>query len=495
MAYTINKTSGAVLTTIADGTIDTTSDLTLIGKNYAGYGELQNENYVKLLENFANTTQPGSPIAGQLWYDTTNSHLKIYISSAIGFKRLSALTSSTSAPSNNTTGDLWWDSDDKQLHAWDGSAFILVGPPATAGSGTSGAIVETIADTPGGSDHVVIKNYVSNTVVSIVSKDATFTPAVSITGFSTIKPGVNLASTGSIAGIAFTGTASNADQLDSLESTQFLRSDANDTTSGTLGVLNDTGLVVGADSDAKVSVSGSDVTIQNQTSDGDIYIKVNDGGVTTTALTIDGATSTLLVASDPTTGLGVATKSYADNLILTGNALARDGSNTINGNILPDGNGTRNLGASLSKFSTIYANTFSGTSTQAQYADVAERFHADDVYAPGTVVALGGANEITKVTEDASEDVFGVVSEQPAHLMNAGAGTDETHPGIALQGRVPVQVQGKVNKGDRLISAGNGLARAGTRSEITSFNVIGRALTSKTDDGVGVVEAIVQLNS
>ena len=159
MAYTINKTNGAILTTIADGTIDTTSDLTLIGKNYAGYGELQNENYVKLLENFANTTAPGSPIIGQLWFDSTNSHIKIYVSASAGFKRLAAITSATSAPTNNTTGDLWWSSTDKQLKAWDGSAFILVGPPASAGSGTSGAIVETVTDTPGGASHVIVSNF------------------------------------------------------------------------------------------------------------------------------------------------------------------------------------------------------------------------------------------------------------------------------------------------------------------------------------------------
>ena len=495
MAYTINKTSGAILTTIADGTIDTTSDLTLIGKNYAGYGEIQNENYIKLLENFANTTQPGSPIAGQLWFDTTNSHIKLYVSSAVGFKRLAAITSATSAPTNNTTGDLWWSSTDKQLKAWDGSAFVLVGPPATAGAGTSGAIVETITDTPSGTDHIVVSNYVNDQRVTIISKDSTFTPAVAVSGFSTIKPGINLASTGTIAGIQLTGTASNADLLDSLNSTQFLRSDAADTTSGTLSVLNDTGFIVGVDSDFKASVSGADVTLQNQTIDGDILIKVNDGGVVTTAMTVDGATSLISVNADPTAALGVCTKSYADNLILTGNALARDGSNTITGNILPDNNNTHNLGSTLYKFSTVYATTFSGTSTQAQYADVAERFHADAVYAPGTVVALGGANEITRVAEDASEDVFGVISEQPAHLMNAGAGTDETHPGVALQGRVPVQVVGMVNKGDRLISAGDGLARAGLRSEITPFNVIGRALESKTTEGVGTVEAVVQLNS
>ena len=75
MAYTVNKTSGAVLTTISDGTIDTTTDLTLIGKNYAGYGEFLNENMVKMLENFANTSAPSSPLAGQMWWDTTNSLL------------------------------------------------------------------------------------------------------------------------------------------------------------------------------------------------------------------------------------------------------------------------------------------------------------------------------------------------------------------------------------------------------------------------------------
>ena len=70
MAYTVNKTSGALLATVSDGTIDNSTDLTFIGKNYSGYGELLNENFVKLLENFANTSAPSSPIAGQIWWDT-----------------------------------------------------------------------------------------------------------------------------------------------------------------------------------------------------------------------------------------------------------------------------------------------------------------------------------------------------------------------------------------------------------------------------------------
>jgi hypothetical protein len=110
-------------------------------------------------------------------------------------------------------------------------------------------------------------------------------------------------------------------------------------------------------------------------------------------------------------------------------------------------------------------------------------------------VAIGGEKEVTAVVDELCDDVFGVISTQPAHLMNAAAGTNATHPPIAISGRVPVKVSGRVRKGDRLVSAGNGLARAAKKSEITSFNVIGRALTHKNTDDVGTVEAIVKLSS
>ena len=131
----------------------------------------------------------------------------------------------------------------------------------------------------------------------------------------------------------------------------------------------------------------------------------------------------------------------------------------------------------------------------AQYADLAERFAADAEYESGTVVEMGGPNEITAAVADLSEDVFGVISTKAAYLMNSAAGTDSTHPPIAVQGRVPVRVTGIINKGDRLVSAGNGVARAGQRSEITAWNVIGRALENKTTTGEGVIEAVVKLNS
>jgi hypothetical protein len=157
---------------------------------------------------------------------------------------------------------------------------------------------------------------------------------------------------------------------------------------------------------------------------------------------------------------------------------------------LPTSNTSVNIGST-----GMWFNTFYGVSVQAQYADLAERFETDQPYDPGTVVALGGIKEITAAVDDLSEDVFGVISTRAAYLMNGAAGSDETHPPVAVNGRVPVRVIGRVRKGDRLVSAGNGLARAGAKNELSPFNVIGRSLQDKTDTGEGTIEAIVKLNS
>jgi hypothetical protein len=126
---------------------------------------------------------------------------------------------------------------------------------------------------------------------------------------------------------------------------------------------------------------------------------------------------------------------------------------------------------------------------------LAERFEADVPMLPGTVVELGGLKEITAAVQDLSESVFGVISTAAGFLMNGIAGGDNTHPPVAMSGRVPVRVVGTVKKGDRLVAAGAGLARSAKRSEITAFNVIGRALANKTTAGEGLVEAVVKINS
>jgi len=185
------------------------------------------------------------------------------------------------------------------------------------------------------------------------------------------------------------------------------------------------------------------------------------------------------------TGDGV----FGGNLSLSGNGVF-GGNLSLSGNVVPSANLTYNLGSPTTWWNNIY-----GTAVHAQYADLAERFAADAEYEPGTVVEMGGPNEITAAVADLSEDVFGVISTKAAYLMNSAAGADSTHPPIAVQGRVPVRVTGIIRKGDRLVSAGNGVARAGQRSEITAWNVIGRALENKTTDEEGTIEAVVKLNS
>lgn len=423
MAYTVNLTDGAIFATVADGTINTSSSMVLVGKNYAGYGEFLDENFIHLLENGSNNVPPGAPLTGQLWWDKTNSLMKVYNGTL--FKVLTGSTASSSAPTSNVAGDLWFDTVNAQLKAWNGVSFTLIGPASASGQGTSGAIVTTVTDSVA-VDHVVVQLFVSNTIVAIISKDATFTPQIAISGFATIGPGIQLSTT--VANALFRGTVSNAQLLDSLDSSQFLRSDANDTTTGTLGVVNDSGFTVGADNDARISVvtASSEVQIANQTQNANIAFRVNIGGTETTVMSINGANGTI-----------------------------------------------------------------SGQKITANYADVAERFKADTEYQAGTVVEIGGVAEITASIQELSENVFGVISTSAAYLMNSNAGDDVTHPAVAMTGRVPVRVVGSVHKGERLVSAGNGLARAARPGEATPFNVIGRALEDRIGTGEGIVEAIV----
>jgi hypothetical protein len=481
MAYTITTTAGATLASIADGTVNSTAtSLTLIGKNYAGYGIFLNENYIKLLENFTNSSAPTAPLTGQLWYDSTNALLKVYNGTI--WKPISSSASGSTQPSSPVTGDLWYDSANAQLKVWSGSAFITVGPSYTTTSGTSGAVVETILDS-GAASHVVVKFYISNTVVGILSKDSTFTPQTSISGFTTIVPGFNLSS--AIAGALFTGTVSNADTVDGINASQFLRSDQATSSSYAVTVGS---LLVG--SDLTVATSSGDVSVTNATSNKNLDFFINKGGVSTKAIGITGTNGRVTLGNDLNV-TGAANVTGPTTLGVT----SITGATTLAAQMLPSANISVELGSTSFRWANVWATTFRGTAITASYADLAERFEADSAYLPGTVVELGGLKDITAASQDLSEQVFGVISTRAGFLMNGEAGNDLTHPPVAVQGRVPVRVVGHVRKGDRLVSAGAGLARAATRSEITAFNVIGRSLVDKLSEDEGTVEAIVKLNS
>jgi|TARA_A100001011_G_scaffold1859_1_gene2234 hypothetical protein len=291
MAYTINKTDGSVVTTITDGTVDNTTSLQLFGKSFSGFGEGLNENLVKLLENAASTSAPTSPLRGELWFDTNTAQLKVYDGSA--FKPTGAAKSQASAPTSASAGDLWHNSTDDQLYVYTGSAFLLVGPVYTAGQTLSGWKIETLGSA--GGDKVVSSMFVGNTRVAILSKE-TFTPSVTQTGFAEIKAGFTLNSTLSA---VFEGTNTQAANIDvsgtsNTSSTiiaggNFLRADANDTTTGSLTVDTDNGIVVGDAQELTVTVSSNDVTIAQTSQDKDLKFTVNDNGTTNTILTLDGS--------------------------------------------------------------------------------------------------------------------------------------------------------------------------------------------------------------
>jgi hypothetical protein len=281
-------------------------------------------------------------------------------------------------------------------------------------------------------------------------------------------------------------------------------------------LANDIGLVFG-DAGEKIEGDGTDLTISSSglctiTATGNTVITNNaliSGNLVLTGnLTVNGTTETIATTNTTIADniielqSGISASTNDSGIIIergsTGNnaAIIWDESTDKFAMGLTTSTGADKSGGITVSTGTLLAN-LEGTATAAQYSDVAERFASDSAYTPGTVVSLGGAEEITQVNEEASDEVFGVVSslDQAAFKMNGGAGNDDTHPYIAMTGRVDVKVIGTVNKGDRLISASvPGYARAATKAECTAFNVIGRALTSKTEAGQGSVLAAVRVS-
>ena len=222
MAYTINLTSGNLLTTIADGTVNSTSTpLTLVGKNYAGYGAFLNTDLVHLLENFSNDTAPTTPLEGQLWWDSSGLGGNLKVRTGTDWRTLGSITANTVQPSSPVVGNAWWDTGEQQLKVYNGTSWVLIGPAFTSNVGQSGFIVGTIIDSDT-NNHVAVNVYVQDTLISILSKDSEYTPQSVITGFTTVKPGYNLSTVGNI---KFVGTATDASALGSIAAANYARTD------------------------------------------------------------------------------------------------------------------------------------------------------------------------------------------------------------------------------------------------------------------------------
>lgn len=323
MAYQVDKFNGAFFVSVEDGTIDTTSDLRFVGKNYAGYGEVQNENFLHLLENFSNTTAPPKVITGQIWFDSANKKLKFYDGSR--FKLAGGAEVSTTAPSGLSTGDFWWDSAAKQLYAWTGTDFALIGPetsPDLGSSIVSAAVVKGTVGTAVG-PHTILKILADDKVIGIFSKTA-FTldnAQNAIDDFTVIKKGFTLAK--SQTGIStddyvMWGTANNAARLGGFAADQYLKLGENSFT-GEVKFF-DPGLTVGDGNDFRLRVEGGDgVIVENRL-----------GNPITFRITV------------------VETTDERDVAVITSSG------------VVPGNDNAYSLGASGSRWSNVYATTHTG---------------------------------------------------------------------------------------------------------------------------------------
>jgi len=354
MAYEVNKANGEVLVNLIDGEIDNTStSLNLLGKNYLGYGELIAENFVHLLENFASSIEPISPVTGQTWFDTGERRLKLNADNS-NWKTIAFLAAQNSVPTVGTSirGDFWYDTANNAIKIYTADVTL----PGTNGNGwmNVGAFQGTRETATGmafldlldinSSLHKVVAMYAMGVCVMIISSDADFTIATShaIPGFDEIGKGINMNTTG-----------------------------------------NDT--------------------------------------------------------------------------------------NALNPN----------------------AFKLRGISMEAEFADVAEIYVGDASYEAGTLVALGGAAEVTQTTEFGDTNIFGIVSTRPAYLMNAKQKREKNALPIAVAGRIPVKVKGEVKRGNRLVASDvPGVAQAAP-ADVAAWAIIGRSLGDFTGTGIGKVEAVI----
>lgn len=275
MSYKLNKTDGSLLVDLIDGQIDIeTTDLTLVGRNYSGFGEFLNENYIKLLENFSNSSAPGNPLEGQIWYDTSTNRLKVYNGET--FNIAGGPIVSPTQP-QMVAGDQWINNSTKQIFFNDGNDTYLTGPLYTAQQGKSGFEVLSILDTQS-RNRTVVGLYIGGSIVGLYS-NLEFTPALGqgIAGFdSVIKKGFNIVDE---TGFAYGGkseyaTALIADNGDFKNVSQFLPADTDGTTVGALTISNSNGLTIGLAQNNIQRVIGTSFVTENGLLDHDYKIRV-----------------------------------------------------------------------------------------------------------------------------------------------------------------------------------------------------------------------------
>ena len=504
MAYTIDRYNNTQLTVVEDGTIDQTTDIKLVGKNYAGYGEIQNENFVFLLENFSGATPPPKALSGQIWFDSSLKKLKFY--DGTKFRTTGGAEVSATVPSGLTEGDFWWDTANEQLYAFNGTDFILVGPQ-DAGDSLTQWTSSTVKDDTGAT-RAIIKGIVNDEVVIILSS-LEFTidltdPSNTIPGFDRIKKGFTLINTlNATGGVTSTdhiywGTSSNALKLGGVEASNFLQTGNAEFTS--LAEFADIGIAIGDSNDLRILIeNGNEAVFANEVGTLISFKAKNSLGVVKNPLRIYANSVIPGLQDDDTTTETVTLGStehkfnnvYADNFTglaekataLVVSATNRTGSETSSsGTVAVRTSVEETINAQTIPVGSLKAAYFVGIATQAQYADLAEKYTTDILYPTGTAMAVGGESETRAASH---EDIcIGVISESPAYLMNG----DSEGQAIGLTGRLPVRVTGPVDKGQPVYVYNDGVCS----TNVTS-GMVGISLETNNEESEKLVECILKV--
>lgn len=334
MSYALNKTDGSLLLTLVDGTIDSsTTDLIFIGKNYQGFGEILNENFIKLLENFANTSAPSKPVEGQLWFDKGEGRLKVYDGST--FRNTDNVALNAQAPIDKVDGDIWIDSNTKRLYFYDGGEWQLIGPHYDYSQGINGWVTKTVKD-KNGQNKIVNDLFIGGSRVAIYAKE-TFIPLIPITGFTSIKSGINVST--AFSDWSFHGQAESALQIvDSLGNVytvdNFVSTDG-DTINGQLYINHPQPLFMGEANEHKFTVSTASTVVENRTNDADYLIRLKTGDATFPALKFDASQKFAGINNDaPEAALHIGNGVYPGDVIIEGDLTVRGITTTLDVNNL-----------------------------------------------------------------------------------------------------------------------------------------------------------------